>query len=286
MRFILTSFLCLCCIIGINGQDYTYQSFKYTRIINMQSLETLPGKTLEVQIGHRFGDLVGDNGGWQTFYGLENAADILLGLEYGLSDRFSIGLNRTKGSGPLKRLLNGTAKYRLIRQQKDNSPPLSITLFGMASYSTMEKGDNPELLNFFEKSSHRMIYHASLIFGKKFSNNFSFQVVPAYTHRNNVPFDDENGIFSVGAAARIQISKIYGIIADFTYPFSDLRTAENGYYPAFGIGLEIETGGHVFQINLTNATAMAETDYIPHTRSSWGDSQFRLGFTISRMFNL
>jgi hypothetical protein len=92
--------------------------------------------------------------------------------------------------------------------------------------------------------------------------------------------------FSLGVGTRIQLSKVFGIIADATFPFSDLRTSDNGFYPAVGVGLEIETGGHVFQVNFTNATGIMETDYIPYTTSNWADGEFRLGFTVSRVFNL
>ena len=115
---------------------------------------------------------------------------------------------------------------------------------------------------------------------------FSLQLIPSYVQRNLVTFDDENGLFSMGIATRVQVSKVIGIIADATLPFSSLRTTENGFYPAIGIGLEIDTGGHVFQVNFTNATAVMETDYIPYTTSNWLDGEFRLGFTVSRVFNL
>ena len=112
------------------------------------------------------------------------------------------------------------------------------------------------------------------------------QISPGYIHRNFVPQNDENGLFSLGLAARLQLTKVFGLIADTTIPFSSLRTTDQGFYLPLGFGLEVDTGGHVFQINLTNTTGLAATDYIPNTRSNWADGQFRLGFTISRLFNL
>ncbi len=264
----------------------TFETFKDTRVINTHSVETLPGRKLDVRIGHRFGDFAGDAGGWQTFYGLENAADIMIGFEYGVSDALTVGINRTKASGPLKRLVNGIVKYKLLAQKEDGSMPFTITALGVASVSTMEKSDDPEVLHFFEKSAHRWMYTGQLLIGRKFSDGFSLQVIPSYTHRNVVGFNDENGLISLGFATRVQLTKVMGLIVDGTFPFSDIRTSENGYFPAIGVGLEFDTGGHVFQLNFTNATAISETDYIPNTTSDWGEGQFRLGFTISRMFNL
>jgi hypothetical protein len=270
----------------IASAQNVFETFKDTRVINTHSVETLPARKLDVRIGHRFGDFAGDAGGWQTFYGLENAADIMIGVEYGISDALTLGINRTKGSGPLKRLVNGVVKYKLLAQKENGSIPFTVTALGVASVSTMEKSDDPEVLHFFESSAHRWIYTGQLLIGRKFSDGFSLQVIPSYTHRNVVGFNDENGLISLGFATRVQLTKVIGLIVDGTFPFSDIRTAENGYFPAIGVGLEFDTGGHVFQLNFTNATAVSETDYIPNTTSDWGEGQFRLGFTISRMFNL
>ena len=190
------------------------------------------------------------------------------------------------GTSGLRQNLNGIVKYRLLRQKSDNSTPFSLTLVGVNTLSTAEKIDNPDAIRSFSKFSHRLAYTVQGLIARKFSDGFSLQFIPSYTHRNLVDFDDENGIFSLGFATRIQLSKVLGIIADATFPFSDMRSSDNGFYPAIGLGFEIETGGHVFQINFTNATGVMETDYIPYTTSNWGDGEFRLGFTISRLFNL
>ncbi len=286
MRYLLLTIFLFTGILTNAQDNLVRQTFKSTRVINTHSVETLQKKKLDVRIGHRFGDLAGDNGGWGTFYGLENAADVLIGLEYGVLDRLTVGLSRTKGAGPHKMLLNGQIKYRLLWQEEAGMP-FSLTFLAGTGYSTMKSGNNPEVLNFFEKSAHRFSYVFQAHLARKFGERFSLQLSPSYVHRNVVPYNDENGLFSMGVASRIQLSKVYAIILDATYPFSSLRnTGDNGYYMPLGIGLEIDTGGHVFQINLTNAGGMAETDYIPYTRQNWGAGEFRLGFTISRLFNL
>ena len=280
-RFYIVLFL----LAGFNlakAQEKVFQTFKDTRVINTHSVETVGKRKLDIRIGHRFGDL---KGGWSTFYGLENAADIMIGAAYGITNDVSIGLHRTKGSGPLTRLITTTVKYRLLQQQ-ENGMPISLGIVAMNSISTMGSSDAPDAINNFSQFAHRMIYSGHVMIARKFSDGFSLQVTPGYTHRNVVAFNDENGIFSIGLATRVQLSKVLGIIADATFPFSELRTAGNDYYPALGIGFEFDTGGHIFQVNFTNATAIMETDYIPNTRSNWGNGEVRLGFTISRIFNL
>ncbi len=273
------------------GQDEVekvYQTFKDTRVINAHSTETLKAGVMDFRIGHRFGDFAGPAGGWETFYGLENATDVMIGLELGLTDNFMIGINRAKGSGPLRQNVNGIAKIRLAEQDVNGSLPFSIAVLGQASISTMPKSDTEGLINFFPKFAHRMTYHAEAILARKFSNYFSLQLSGAWTYRNIVPSLDKNDIVSVGVASRVQLSKSIGLILDGRIVFSELRNAaDSGYYPPLGIGIEWETGGgHVFQMNFTNASGISQTDYIPYTQSNWLDGGFRLGFTIGRQFKI
>lgn len=280
---------CLLLFVGnnLNAQDKVFETFKDTRVINTHSVEVLKKRNLDFRIGHRFGDLVGDNGGWKTFYGLETAQDILFGFEYGITDQLTVGLSRTKGAGPLKQLLNGTVKYRVLHQTEgENTMPISLTVLGIGTFSTMQKSEDETLINYFDKSAHRMVYGGQILIARKFSNRFSLQLVPSYIHRNVVPFGDANGLISLGVATRIQLTKVFGLIVDATLPILGDRPEGVDFYAPIGVGLEVDTGGHVFQLNFTNATGISEADYIPYTTSNWGDNEFRLGFTISRIFNL
>lgn len=293
MRYILGCFVLFFCGMNLWGQqngveEPIIQTFRHTRIINSHSVETLPARKLDFRIVHRFGDLAGDNGGWPTFYGLENASDVSIGLEYGLTDNIMVGLSRTKGVGPLRQNLNGLLKIRIMTQERNGNLPFSLTAIGMTSYSTMQKSEIVGVLNFFAKGSHRMTSHFGMHLARKFSDTFSAQFNAQWTYRNVVLTGDENDLASIGGGFRAQLGKSIAILVDTTFPvLSDLRSSENDYYPCIGIGFEFDTsGGHVFQVNLTNSQAIQETDYIPYTRSNWGDGQFRLGFTISRLFNM
>ncbi len=265
--------------------EYAYETFKSTKIVNTQSIETLQKGRLDVRIGHRFGDMFGDGGGWATFYGFEVASDILTGFAYGITDNTTIGISRTKGASSHKMLVNAYGKYRFLHQ-KTNGMPITLTFFGNATMSTMNAVPIQNQLASFSKFSHRFSYTGQILIARKFSDRFSLQITPSYVHRNIVDAGDANGLFSAGIAGRIGLNKHHAILLDLTVPFSNYRTTANGYYMPFGIGWEIDTGGHRFQLNLTNATGMIENDYIPNTKSNWSTGGFRLGFTISRWFNL
>lgn len=287
----LFTFLFLFIFSCLGAQDYVYRTFKDTRVINTHSVEQLGKRKLDIRIGHRFGDLFGDSGGWESFYGLESAADVLIGAEYGVTNNISIGLFRTKGAGGLNQLVNGVLKYRLLQQEK-NGKPVTITLLGVGSISTTKKNPDSPSLNRFPKFTDRMVYAVQFLVARKFSEKFSLQLSPGYTHRNLVESFDNNLIFTLGFAGRAQLTKVIGLVADFTLPltgiqspFSDAPSSDD-YRPALGIGFEFDTGGHIFQINITNSRGLMETDFIPYTTSQWSKGEFRLGFTISRLFNL
>ncbi|PHI21546.1 hypothetical protein CEQ90_01660 [Lewinellaceae bacterium SD302] len=293
-RNLLLLVLAFCCTVLTAQEERVYRTFKDTRAVNVHSVETLPAKKLDVRISHRFGDMFGDEGGWPTFYGLERAEDVAIGAEYGFSDNFTAGIYRAKGAGStpdndtgLRQLLNGIFKYRVLHQTTGKKMPLSAALVLTSSFSTSTKLEgNENQIRSFPKFAHRFAFNLQAVLARKFGDNFSAQVIPGVTHRNLVPFAGENTIFSLGVAGRLQVSRVLGILADVTYPFSETQNNLTGYYPAIGFGFEFDTGGHVFQLNLTNAKGIFETDFIPYTTSDWTKGEFRIGFTISRWFNL
>lgn len=296
MRINITSIILGVCLtflsMNLGAQGTPVQTFKDTRVINAQSIETLKKGHLDFRVGHRFGDLAGEAGGWQTFYGLENSTDVSIGFDYGLTEYTMIGLHRMKGSNQLRQLINLSIKQQLMREEENGDKPFGLAVYGMVSTSTMPNSPNPDLLSHFDIFIHRVGYHFQIILSKKFSNRFSAQIHPAWTHRNLAPiFEggviDSNGLISLGYAGKVQLSKSTAIIIEGAFPFSPIRTPENGFYPPLGFGIEWETGGgHVFQINLTNSTGMSETDFLPYTEDDWTKGQFRLGFTVGRQFKI
>ena len=121
------------------GDVPVIQTFRHTRVINSHSVETLPARKLDFRVVHRFGDFAGDAGGWPTFYGLETAADVSIGFEYGVTDNVMVGLNRAAGSGPLKQNINGLLKFKLMNQEEPGNLPVSLAVVAVGSYSTMQK---------------------------------------------------------------------------------------------------------------------------------------------------
>jgi hypothetical protein len=267
-------------------------TFKSTRIIQGSSTETLKKHELDFRVDHRFGDIGGQFGGTKTFFGMDNSTDIRIAFEYGVTDRLMIGISRSKGSGGLTQLYEGLAKYRLLQQTTDDHMPITVTLSGNTVASGATSSTVKSDASYFDKFSDRVSYTGQVIIGRKFNRNLSLALLPTLVHRNRVPYMDENDVFALGGGGRLKFSKRMAVLVEYFYPFRSQETKDyfkaNGrqLYNPLSVGLEIETGGHVFHINFTNSTAILENQFIPETTTSWLQGQFRWGFNISRRFSL
>jgi len=279
-----------------NINPYVSATFKTTRLTHTHTIEMVKKNELDFRITHRFFDIAGDQGGIETLFGFDNVSDIRIAFEYGITDDIGIGFGRSKGGfeiGP-KQVLDGYVKAKLLKQKKKGGLPFSIVALGMTELGTETKSENVTQINSFPEFKHRLSYAGQLIIASKISESLSLMVMPTYLHRNYVTFGDENSNFALGAGGRIKFTKRMAIIVDYFHLFSEYRNLENAkepednikYYNPLGIGLEIETGGHVFHLNFSNSTGIIETQYIPYTTRNWLDGQFRFGFNISRVFDL
>ena len=274
------------------------ETFKSPQIINGQSNETMHKHDLLFVVMHRFGDIAGRYGGMQTFYGLDNSSDILIGFDYGISDRWSFGFGRSKGAPngtntSQKQLFYVKTKYKLIRQSTDDRMPFSVSLFGNGVASGMGRQNLATSDADFQKFSDRLSFVSQAIITRKFNDNFSLALSPTYVRRNYVSFMDMNNLFSLGLGGRMKVSHRMAIIADYFLSFRSqesknyfLQQKGFRFYDPLGVGLEMETGGHVFNFIFTNSTAILENQFIPSTSSSWANGGFRWGFSISRTFTL
>jgi len=252
--------------------------FESPRLILTQSTETIKKNNLNVLIIHRFGDAAGNVGGGQTFFGLDAVADVYIGFEYGLTDNLNIDLGRSTIPS-VGGLVSGELKYAVLHQTNDDSSPLAITLLG-------EAGVRP--YNSYSSFGDRVSYFGQAIFARKFSHSFSFQVAPSIVQDNlpnpNVP-GNENSFFSLSATASLKVTKLMSVVVDYAHPFSSFRNNNAGFSDPLGVGIQVVTGGHVFTLNVTNSRAVNEMNYLSNSTSDYGRGQYRLGFTISRMFD-
>lgn len=263
--------------------NYAFATFKTTRIVLGQSIENPARGTLQFLIEHDFGAI---NTGAYNMWGLDQST-IRLGLEYGITDWLSVGIGRSS----YEKTFDGSVKAKILRQSTgETNLPLSMSFYGGAFLNSLHWADATRT-NYF---SSRMSYVAQLLIARKFSNAFSLQISPTYIHKNLVPTrDDHNDNFSVGIGGRYKITQRTSVNAEYFYQIPGLvnsyyvsSTETSKYVNCFSLGVDLETGGHVFQFRLTNAQPMFERAFITETTNKWLDGGIFLGFTINRVFTI
>lgn len=245
-----------------------FATFKTTRLINIYTNETLGKRDLDFRIDHRFGNF---SEGYQSLYGFDNIADMRLAFEYGISEKIMIGLGRSKGG-----FMDGFIKYKALEQTSDNKIPVAITLFANTG---IEINDGV-----YKEFSHRVNYAYQAIFARK-QGDFSFVLSPTIVHRNVVVENDQNDLLALGIGVRYAFTKSSSVIIDYFQNFDQIRKIGNKtFYPPIGIGYEVETGGHVFQLMLTNATYITPNRFVSSTIDNPIDGDIKFAFNISRVF--
>lgn len=250
-----------------------YNTFAGTHLINGQTIETINKKTMAMIISHRFGKI---NDGARELFGLDQAS-IRLGFEYGILDNLTVGLGRSS----YNKTFDGYIKYRFL-SQKEKGIPLSMCFYTNMAISTA-KYKNTNRINYF---SSKLSYTFQLMIARKFNKYFSMQIMPTVVHKNLVATTrDKNTLFIFGTGVRVTLSKRLAFLAEYYARIGD-KNNSGGYQDAFAIGLDIATGGHVFQFQLTNAQAMYESGFLRETTGKFWKGDIHIGFNISRTWSV
>jgi hypothetical protein len=257
-----------------SGKQYTERTFLSTRLVNGHSIENLTPGILDLKISHRFGQL---NGGFYQLFGLDNAT-MRMGLDYGVTRKLMIGAGRST----YQKQYDAFLKYKLLTQTDDKGGmPVSVSWMSSMMLNTL-KWENPNRRNYF---TSRLYYAHQLLIARKFSEGTSIQVMPTMVHYNLVKGnDDPNDLFSIGIGAKQSISKRVSLNGEYYYQLPGSRFT--GTRNALSFGVDIETGGHVFQLHITNSPGMTERTFINETFGRWDKGDLLFGFNISRVFSL
>lgn len=271
---------------------YTIATFKASRLINGQTIETVSKNHLNFWISHRFGAV--NSGFIANFFGLDEAK-IRLGLEYGLTDRWLVGAGRSS----LEKTYDLYTKYKVLRQS--NTMPVTVTAMAGWGINTMPSGYVMESLASmrFNNNIERYSYWSQVLVARKFTEKLSLQLMPTLIHVNKVEDPSiSNQHYALGAGGRYKLSQRVTLSAEYYYSFVESEDEDgddddieaNGAFPypyrnALSLGVDIETGGHVFQFHLTNARGMVEKQFIAQNIGSWQKGDIFYGFNIARTFS-
>lgn len=264
-----------------------YATFKSTRLVNLHTNETMRKRHLDFRIMHRFQPFdfsSGNSFGAYDFFGLDGAV-MRLGIEYGITDRLMAGVGRSTSG----KTYDVFGKYKLMQQTSGGkgSRPLSIDYFVNTAVRT-EKWSNTNRQNLF---SSRLSFVHQLIITRKLNDYVSLILSPTLVHYNLVETRNQpNDLFAIGAGGSFRLSRSTRLSLEYIPRINGRSEPVNGnrplYHDALAIGLDIETGGHVFQLHFTNASGLIEQEFIGRNTTEFkGINSLRFGFNLSRTFS-
>jgi hypothetical protein len=255
-------------------KEYVKYAFKSTRVIKAHSMEFLSPGTMDFRILHRFGPT---NQGYKNFFGLDQAS-MRMGFDFGLARNLMIGVGRST----YKKEVDAFFKYApLMQSTGTGSFPFTVAIVGGITMNTSPWADT-SIHNYF---TSRLAYYYQVILGRKFTEGFSLQLSPTMVHNNLVPLSSQpNDIFALGVGGRLKLTKRMAITWDYSHLFNGIEKDVN--FDPLSFGIDIETGGHVFQLHFSNSTGMNERAFITETTGRWDKVDVRFGFNLSRVFQL
>ena len=247
-------------------------AFKAMKIGNLQSTKIAEKGDLYLYVSHRFSSI---DGGFETFFGLDNA-NTKIQLLYSFWNGVQMSVSRES----LGQTYASALKIRLAKQS--NSFPMNLAFYGTANINaSLDKDIMPDL-----QFGDRMSYTTQLLASKRVSDNFSFLIAPTYVRQNlqdlNLVGAANHNQFVMGLGGRMKLSKRTSINLDYAYNFN--RDSNSIYTNPLTIGIDLETGGHIFQLLFSNAQSTNEPGFLSNAEGDWTNGTIFFGFNIVRVF--
>lgn len=253
-------------------KEIEMSAFKGVQICNMQSTKLAAKGEWYMVVSHRFGDLTE---GFDNFFGLDNALT-KIGALYGATNWLTLGASRHT----YNKIYELTAKYKMANQEVDGFPVTIVGYNTMDINSALKTSEYPNL-----QSTDRFAFTTQLLVSRKFSDKFSLEVAPIYVHKNL--YDDnleQKDQFLVGTGARYKIAKRLSVNLEYAARIITVEGFTSPYHNPLTVGLDIETGGHVFQLVVSNSQPMNDVALYSNTSGDWNGGSIYFGFNMYRSF--
>ncbi len=230
-------------------------------VVTMPTALRLPRHRSAFRLTHRFGrplgegdfgDLLGD------LFGLDSGAQV--GLEFRVAPfrGVQVGLYRTND-----KTIEFFGQYGLVRERPGRTAGLDAVL-------TIE-GTN----NFRDQYTPGL----GLLVSKRLRSRGAVYVLPFWVHNTNLSVapNDENDTLLLGLGGRIRLSRNVYVVGEFAPRLAGFTPGV--HYGAFGV--EKRVGGHVFQLNVSNALGTTPGQV---ARGGYRREDWFIGFNLTRKF--
>lgn len=251
-------------------ESYEIAAFKGLKLINLETTKMVGHSQLFFVVSHRFGSV---KTGIEDFFGLDQAVT-RLNFIYGLSDAINVGLSRSS----FQKTYEASLKLRLARQLPSGFPVTLVLMNSVQMNGALDDAELPKM-----EFQHRLGYATQLLVSRKISRDVSLELAPTYFHDNLVPIEQQsNSQFALGLGGRFKFSRRCAVNIDYALHLN--RADASPFVNPLSVGLDIETGGHVFQLHFTNAQPMNINNFLGEATGDWGSGNIYFGFNILRVF--
>ena len=244
--------------------------FKGLKVINFESTKLVAKGGFNFIVSHRFGTV---KNGFQNLFGLDEAVTHL-NFVYGLSDHINISASRSSN----QKIYEVASKFRLVNQQAGKMPFTVVGYTSLLANTALDTDNLPKL-----EFKHRLSYVAQLLVSRKMNKNLSFILSPTFFHDNYLTDDfQENSQYGVGFGGRYKLGKRWSLNTEYGVHLN--RSKNSLYKNPFSVGVDLETGGHVFQLLFTNSQSMNTNGVFGTSTGEWRESDVYFGFNLARSF--
>ena len=249
---------------------YASAVFKGLKVINFESTKLVAKGGFNFIVSHRFGTV---KNGFQNLFGLDEAVTHL-NFVYGLSDHINISASRSSN----QKIYEVATKFRLVSQQAGKIPFTVVGYTSVLANTALDTDNLPKL-----EFKHRLSYIAQLLVSRKMNKNLSLILSPTFFHDNYLTDDfQENSQYGVGFGGRYKLGKRWSLNTEYGVHLN--RSKNSLYNNPFSIGVDLETGGHVFQLLFTNSQSMNTNGVFGTSTGEWRESDVYFGFNLARSF--
>jgi hypothetical protein len=243
-------------------------AFKGLKIVNLESTKLAAKKDFYFIVAHRFSSV---KDGFEGFYGLDNAVTQIK-FVYGVFDRITLSIGRSEQAYDI------SGKYLIQSQEKEGFPIAIVGFNSLAVNNSLKRSNYPQMT--FE---NRLIYVSQLLLSRKFDKNLSLQLAPTFFHENFVIDDNQNNSqYALGIGGRYKVGKRWSVNIDYAAHLN--RSNTSAFKDPLSIGVDLETGGHVFQMHFSNSQGIHEAGFLGNTSGSWNTGNVFFGFNLLRVF--
>jgi len=251
-------------------------------LIDNQTNVIPTAKTLEFVIQHRFGSL---ENGFSDFLGIYGAANTRLALNYSITDWAQVGFGTTKNY----KLQDFSAKINILKQSRDKKSPVDVTYYGNWAIDARDKDFFGEDYQF----SSRFSFFNELLITRQFTDWLTLSAGGSFSHFNAVDTlvdQHDHDKIALHFLGRVKFSPQSSIIINFDLPLQidglNSRSDLSSHYN-FGIGYEVATATHAFQIFAGTGTYLVPQYNVMKNDKEFfkGTGNIFLGFNITRLWS-